>query len=101
MRKLHPRGLGQGQMQFLLKVLVHRVNQAIADSPEEKQRADENEREHQVLPVVRDKKALLFVAHNKIEGAQGIFAMREDKAQFWPRGGKLSRHFEQLVCEIP
>ena len=57
MRKLHPRRLCFGEAEFLLKVLVHDVDHAVAKAPEQKQRADQNERKHQVLPVLANEKA--------------------------------------------
>ena len=62
-RELHPGRLGQGQMQFLLEVLVHHVDHAVAEAPEQKQRTDEDEREHHVLAVSEDEHALLLIAH--------------------------------------
>ena len=41
--ELHPGRLGLRQVQFVLKVLVHHVDHAVAESPEEKQRADQDE----------------------------------------------------------
>ena len=60
MRKLYRRRLRFRQMQFILKVLVHRVNQAIAESPEQKQRGDKNKREHDILALVRNEQAFLL-----------------------------------------
>ena len=51
-RELHPGGLGFAEAEFLLEVLVHDVDHAVAESPEEKQRAHQDEYERQVLPVV-------------------------------------------------
>jgi hypothetical protein len=44
-------------------VLVHRVNQPVADSPKEKQQTDENKRDDQILAVAHDKHALLVCVH--------------------------------------
>ena len=56
-RELHPGRLRQGQVQFLLEMLVHHVDHPVAESPKEKQRTDENERERQVSAVIRNKEA--------------------------------------------
>jgi hypothetical protein len=50
-------------MQFLLKMLVHHVDHPVAESPEEKQRADEGEGEDEVSPVLHDKEAFLVGTH--------------------------------------
>ena len=52
MRELHPGGLRLVEVQLLLKVLVHDVDHAVADSPEEEQRADQDEGEDQVGAVI-------------------------------------------------
>ena len=62
-RKLHPGRLRQIKMQFLLKMLVHHVDHPIAESPEEKQRADEGEGEDEVSPVLHDEEAFLVGTH--------------------------------------
>ena len=67
MRELHPGGLGQGQAQFLLKVLVHYVNHPVTESPKEKQRTDENKRDDQILAVIRDEHTLLVCAHRVLK----------------------------------
>jgi hypothetical protein len=41
--ELNPGGLRQGKVELFLKVLIHHVNQAIAEPPEEKQRTDQHE----------------------------------------------------------
>src|ERR1022692_1897443 len=62
-RELHPGGLGLAQAQLLLEVLVHHVDHSVAYSPKEEQRTDQNEREHQVVPVFAYEEALLVCAH--------------------------------------
>jgi hypothetical protein len=51
-------------VQLFLKVLVHHVDHSVAESPEEEQRADEDEREEQALSVFGGKKALIASAHD-------------------------------------
>ena len=63
-RELHPGGLRFGQAQLLLEVLVHHVDHPVADSPQEKQRADQDEREHQVHAVIAYEEALLVRIHD-------------------------------------
>src|ERR1035438_9114604 len=58
-RELHPGGLGFVEAQFFLEVFVHYIDHPVAESPEEKQRAHQDENEHQVLPVIGYEKALL------------------------------------------
>ena len=43
MRELHRGGLCQVQVQFLLEVLVHHVDHAVAEAPQGEQRGDEHE----------------------------------------------------------
>jgi hypothetical protein len=57
-RELHPGGLRLGEAQFLLEVLVHHVDHPVADSPQEEQRTDQDEGEHQVTPQQRMKHTL-------------------------------------------
>ena len=58
-RELHPGGLRFGEAQLLLEVLVHHVDHPVAESPEEKQGAHQDESECQVLPVLGYKKTPL------------------------------------------
>ena len=58
-RELHPGGLGQVQVQYFLKVLVHHVNHPVAESPKGKQQDEEEEGEEDVLAVVSDEHAFL------------------------------------------
>jgi hypothetical protein len=51
--------LGQIQVQYFLKVLVHHVNHPIAESPKGKQQDEEEEGEQDILAVVSDKHAFL------------------------------------------
>ena len=57
---LHIRRLGQAQVQLFLEVFVHHVDHPIAESPKEKQRTDQDKREHHVVPVLSDKKAIFL-----------------------------------------
>jgi hypothetical protein len=57
-RKLHPGRLGFAQVQFILKVLIHHVDHPVANSPEQKKRANQDEGEEDVPAILRDKKAL-------------------------------------------
>src|SRR5580658_9187469 len=63
MRELHPGRLGLVEIQLLLEVLVHDVDHAVADSPEEEQRTDQDESEGQVGTIVADEEAFLLRAH--------------------------------------
>jgi hypothetical protein len=51
MSELHPGGLRFGQPQFRLKMLVHHVNHAVANSPKKKQRGNQNEGDNVVFAV--------------------------------------------------
>jgi hypothetical protein len=51
MSELHPGGLRFVQPQFRLKVLVHHVNHAVANAPEEEQRGNQNEGDNVVFAV--------------------------------------------------
>ena len=51
MRELHPGRLRQIQMQLFLKMLVHHVDHAVAESPKRKQQDEEEEGEDDVAPV--------------------------------------------------
>ena len=64
-RKLHPRRLRLVQVEHLLEVLVHDVDHAVAHGPDEEQRADKNEREHEVVPVLAHEKAWLLCVHER------------------------------------
>jgi hypothetical protein len=48
-------------------MLVHHVNHSVAESPEEKKRADDDEREHHVFPVAGYEHALIVCAHGVFE----------------------------------
>jgi hypothetical protein len=50
-------------MQLRLKVLVHHVDHPVAGSPEEKQRADEDEGEEKAFAFGGDEHALLTGIH--------------------------------------
>ncbi|MEI6784728.1 MAG: hypothetical protein WCQ21_27860 [Verrucomicrobiota bacterium] len=50
-------------MKLVLEVLIHRVNQPIAESPEQEQGTDEREGDDQVLAVVHCEKAFFICAH--------------------------------------
>jgi hypothetical protein len=50
-------------MQLFLKVLVHHVNHSVAESPKEKQRADDAKGECHALAVVGNEHALLIGTH--------------------------------------
>ena len=57
--ELHPGRLRLAQAQFVLEVLVHDVDHAVAEPPQEKQRRDEHEGEGDILPFVGDEQAAL------------------------------------------
>ena len=63
MGELDPGRLRQGQVKFLLEMLVHHVDHPVAEPPEEEQRADEKEGEDHPLAVGRDEHALLLGVH--------------------------------------
>ena len=67
MRQLHVGRLRLGEVQLVLKMLVHHVNHAVADSPEEEQRGHEGEGDDHVLAVGQLEHAgfggLIGVAH--------------------------------------
>src|ERR1019366_5730463 len=63
-RELHPGGLGLAQAQLLLEVLVHHVDHPVAETPQEKQRTNQNEGECQVPSVVRDEESFLIFCHD-------------------------------------
>jgi hypothetical protein len=63
MRELHPRGLRLVEVEFLLKMLVHHIDHAVADSPQEEQRTDQDKREDQVGSIGANEEAFLFGAH--------------------------------------
>jgi hypothetical protein len=50
-------------MQFLLEMFVHYVDHPVAESPEEKQRGDEDEGEGDVSPVIHDEETFFIGAH--------------------------------------
>ena len=66
MRELHPGGLRFAQAQFRLKMLVHHVNHAVANSPEEKQRADQGKGDDQVPAVIHFKHAFFLGVHKSM-----------------------------------
>ena len=80
MRKLHPGGLGQAQMQFLLKVLVHHVNHPVAESPEEKQRTDDDKGKEHISSVIRDEHAAQASPWGGLMLGQGI---RKHFVRWW------------------
>jgi hypothetical protein len=59
--------LGLAEAEFLLEVLVHDVDHAVAHSPKEEQRTDENKREHEVVPVFAYEETLLVCAHGGVK----------------------------------
>jgi hypothetical protein len=77
-RELNPGGLGQSQVQFFLKVLVHHVNHPVAESPKSKQQDDQNEGEEHVPAVVSDEHFLsrggarIFVWYRMLSGSCSI-----------------------------
>jgi hypothetical protein len=50
-------------MQLFLKVLVHHVDHSVAESPQEKQRADDAKGKNHALAVIRHEHALLVGSH--------------------------------------
>ena len=63
MRKLHPGGLSQGQVQFALEMLVHDVDHSVAESPKQEQGTDEGKGNHYIRPVRQDEHAFLRIVH--------------------------------------
>ena len=66
MGKLNPCRLQFGQMQFILEVFIHHIDHAVANSPKQKERAHQHEREHQVFPIIGYEKAFLGLVHKLV-----------------------------------
>ena len=64
MGKLYPGRLGQGKMQLRLEVLVHNVNHAVTESPQEKKRTHQHERDKHIRTVRENKHTFFVSRHN-------------------------------------
>ena len=58
-RELHPGRLRQGQMQLLLKVLVHHIDHPVAESPKRKEEDQKHENEEDVAAIFQHEHAPL------------------------------------------
>src|SRR5205809_1087153 len=57
MRELHPRRLGKIQVQLLLKMFVHDIYHAVAESPERKKEDEEEKGEGNASSILDDEHA--------------------------------------------
>src|SRR4029077_9095053 len=73
MGETHPGRLGQRQVQFLLKVLVHHVNHSVAESPKSKQQDEQNEGEEDVPAIISNEHFLFRGGARIIERHRMLF----------------------------
>src|SRR5580692_1881947 len=67
MGRLHPCRFRLLQMQKVLEMLVHRVNQAVENGPQQEERRDQEKRRGHVLAIRQCEDALLVCAHDMLK----------------------------------